>query len=98
MDELVVANVDANVREGFAQGIEVHQIARLQVFLFYGFSQFADFCRGARQLSAVGFAEDITNQSAAIKAVFGRAAAAAVVNANERHRFDREPGGAISEA
>src|SRR5258707_4488459 len=85
MDEVAVADIDADMAEGAAHGVEEHQITGLEFVL-------VDFLRGlcllvsaARQDLAQGFGVDGADEAAAVEAGLGTVAAAAVGNADEAH-------------
>ena len=71
MNELIVAEVDADVRESAIECVEKNQIARLQVLLVDGLTSLAHFIGSAWEIGATGFPENITNQTAAIEALLG---------------------------
>jgi hypothetical protein len=83
MHEAVVAKIDADVRETAPQGIEEHEIARLQFVAMDRLADLADVARGARQYQAEALPEDMAHQAAAVEAGLGRLAAAPIMHADE---------------
>ncbi len=97
MDEAVVADVDADVRERPLQGVEEDEVAgrsssRLTVDqagrrrLLVG---------AARQHQAEAHLEDVAREAAAVEAGLGRRAAAPIADADEVHGRDGEVGRAV---
>lgn len=68
MDEPPVTDVDADMRKSLFEGIEKHQITRLQLIYRNGFSQLADGTRAVRQGQVGGLAKYIAHETAAIEA------------------------------
>jgi len=98
MNELIVAEIDADVRESPIERVEKNQIARLQVLLVDGLTSLAHFIGSAWEIGATGFPKNITNQTAAIEALLWRIAAVAVAYADQRECFDRNMSGTVREA
>ena len=90
MHEAVVAEVDADVREGAAHGVEENEVARLEFVLGDGFADLALFLGGARQGLAEGVLEDELDEAAAIEAAVRIGAAATVLDADELETFEDE--------
>ncbi|ODV42085.1 hypothetical protein AWV79_30130 [Cupriavidus sp. UYMMa02A] len=87
MHELVVTDIDADVREGLAHGVEEHQIARAQIIGSHGRADLADFNGTARQHEAEGVIEHVADKAAAVQAGFGAVAAEAVTHADQAKRI-----------
>ncbi|MNT46072.1 hypothetical protein D3C72_1826930 [compost metagenome] len=87
MHELVVADIDADMREGLAHGVEEHQVARTQVACRHVGADTADFDRAARQHEAEGVMEHVADEAAAVQAGFGAVAAEAVTHADQAQRI-----------
>ena len=86
MDELVVAEIDADVREREAPGVEEHEVARLQFGQLDYLADVAHVLRGARQRDARHLLEHVADEPAAIESGFRRVAAPFVTNADEAER------------
>ena len=86
VDELIVAEVDADVRERPAHRVEEHEVARLQLGFVHGLAGAADIARGARQVDAQTLAEQVTHEAGAIEAGLGVGAAAAIADADKTER------------
>src|SRR6202012_2457406 len=67
MHELVVADIDADMRERAAHGVEEHQIARLEVADATLFTDAAHFLGAARQRHTERVLEDVADKAAAIE-------------------------------
>ena len=70
MNELIVAEINPDMGERPIQRIEKNQITRLQILFVDGLAAAAHFIGSAWQVGAAGFPENITNQAAAIQALF----------------------------
>ena len=86
VDELVVAQVDADVRERAAHRVEEYEVARLQLGFFHRLAGAADIARGARQVEAQALAKQVAHEAGAVEAGFGVVAAAAIADADEIER------------
>ena len=95
MDELVVADVDADVGEGALHGVEEHQVARLQLAAadLQQAGGVGLLVRPARQHHADTQLEDVPGEAAAIEAALGTGATTAVGHAEEVHRRHHQFGG-----
>ncbi len=83
VDELVVAEIDADMRELEASSIEEHEIARLQ-FMDRDLGTHLSLIAGAsRQGDASGLLEDVADEATAIEATFGILAAELVANPDQ---------------
>jgi hypothetical protein len=102
MDEEVVAEVDADMGEGAAHGVEEHQVAGLQFVLVDDLAGLADLARTARQVEAEAFLENVADEAGAVEAGFGAAAAALVADSDEVERLLERvlyvSGGAVDES
>ena len=97
MDEQVVAQIDADVREGAAHGVEEDQITRLQLVLGHRFAGLAHFARRAWQVEAEPFAKDMADETRTVEAALGSAATTAIADADQvegaiESLFDRVAG------
>jgi hypothetical protein len=82
MYESLVAEVDANVGVGAAQGIEEDQISRLEFVPIYFAAQPTNI-RGAARQQCAELVEDVTHETAAIEAGGRRISAVAIFDADE---------------
>ena len=88
MHELVVADIDADVRERAAHRIEEHQIARLQVAHANLLAHPAHFLGAARQRHTERVLEHVAHEAAAIEPRIRRVAAPTVAHADHVQRAD----------
>ena len=103
MDELVVAEIDADVGEREPPGVEEHEIARLQIGDGDVRAEAAHVLRSARERHSRHLLEDITDESAAIEARLRSIAAPLVPDADQIEggggkilgRFERVHGRAL---
>ena len=86
MDELIGAEIDADMRKREASGVEEDEVARLQLGQLDLLAEMTHVLRGARKRHTGHLLEHITDEPAAIEARFGRAAAPLVANADEAER------------
>jgi hypothetical protein len=98
VNELVVAEVDADVRERKPAGIEEHEVAGLQVVERDLVADPAHLLGRPRQRDAGHLLEHVADEPAAIEAGFGGVAAVLVVHPDQPEREDGEvlrgiPGG-----
>ena len=75
MYKLVVADINADVRERVAHGVEEHQVARTQFSRLDAGANAAHFNSAARQQKTERVVEDIADEAAAVEARFRRIAA-----------------------
>ncbi len=90
VDEAVVAEIDADVREGEAAGVEEHEVARLQVARRHLLADLAHVSRRPRQGHAGHLLEHIADEPAAIESGLGRVAAPLVADADQVERGSGE--------
>ena len=96
MDEFAVADIDADVAEGTAHGVEEHQIAGLQ-FVFVNFLSGRSLLRRlAWQQQSGSLLVDGAHKAAAIKTDVGLGAAAFVGHTQKRHRVHHQFGSAVT--
>ena len=95
MDELIVADVDADMREGAAQGIEEDEIAGLQFSGTDGAADAADLFAAAGQHCSECFVKHETYETAAVEPRVGCVAAEAVLHAEKRKRPEHDLGAHI---
>src|SRR5512147_1592253 len=99
MDELAVADVDADVREGPAQRVEEDQVARREFVALDGdeAGRVRLLVDAAGQHEAEAGFEDVAREAAAVEALVA-GAAAAVGHAEEVHRRDDHVAGLVLHA
>jgi hypothetical protein len=85
MDELALAQIDADMAVGATQGVEEHQIAGPQIGFVDGGGGGGLLGRGAWQHQAHGLLVHAAHETAAVEAGFGRGAAAAIGHAQRAH-------------
>ena len=83
VDELMVAQIDADVRERTAHGVEKHQVARFEFVLGYRGAGLADFARTVRQDQAQALAVNVSDESRTVEAGLGFVAATMVADADQ---------------
>jgi hypothetical protein len=67
VDEAVIAEIDANVREVEAAGIEEHEIAGPQLVEADAIADAREIARGARQRDAGHLLEHVLDETAAVE-------------------------------
>lgn len=87
MDEMIVAEIDANVREGAAHRVEKHEVARFQLVARNFIADLALFSGRTRQKLAKRVSEYDLDKAAAIEAAVRVRAAEAIVDADEFQTF-----------
>ena len=97
MDELAFADIDADVAEGAAHGVEEHQVAGLEFAAIDLLGGGGLFFGAARKQVADGLVVHRAHEAAAVEAGFDRVAAAAVGDAQEADGGDDQIGGAIDD-
>jgi hypothetical protein len=96
VDELVVADVDAHVAEGAPQGVEEHQVARLQLALVDLLGGRRLLVRAAGQHEANSLFVDRLDEAAAVEAAaVDGTAASPIGHAQESHRGDHQLRGPV---
>ena len=86
--EAVVAEIDADVREGAAHRVEEDEVARLEFLLVDHVADFALLLGRARQKHAERVLENELNEPAAIESTVGIGAAAAVLDTGQFQTFE----------
>ena len=94
MEEVVVAEVDTNVRESSAHGVEEYEIAGLQLTLVDNIAYLALFPGCAWQKQAERIFVDQLNEAAAIESTFSTGATTAVVDTNQLQALEDQVLGA----
>jgi hypothetical protein len=97
VDELVVADVDPDVRERAPQRVEEHQVAGLQFGRRDRRADAADLLAPARQRQAECVAVDQAHQAAAVESGLGRVAAETVADAEERQGAEDDLGAGVAD-
>ena len=92
MDELAVADIDANVAKGSAHGVEKNQVTRDQIFLINILSCGCLLFSAARQYQTNGLFVNGFDETAAVKTRFRCVAAALVRDSQKPDRVDHELG------
>ena len=82
VNELVIAKIDPDMGKRAIEGVKENQIAWLQILFVDRLAAPAHFVGGAGQIGA-GFAENITNQPAAIQTLLGGIATIAIADADQ---------------
>ena len=83
MQETVVAEVDADVRESTAHGVEEYEIARFQFVAVNGVADFALLSGRSGEQLANGLLENQLNKTAAIEPAFRVGSTETIMNADE---------------
>jgi hypothetical protein len=86
VDKQMIAQIDTDVREGVAQGIEKHQVPRLKFILGHRRTGLADFAGNARQYQAHALTENVADKAGAIKTGLRPQAAATIAHADQLYR------------
>ena len=80
MDELIIAQIDTDMRNGVTHDTKKHEIARLQRCYLDAASKLADGLRAVGQRDPADLIENVTHETAAIETAFGAGSAPAVGN------------------
>ncbi len=81
MNELIVAKINANVRERTAHGIEKHKITWLEFVFGHNLPGIAHFPRAAWKHQSEPFTEDMADKTRAVETRLGGTATTTVANA-----------------
>ena len=85
MDEAVVADVEADVRDASARSAEKHHVTRLEFAATDRHTHFRLLCRCAGQVDLHGFAENVLHEAATVETAVDGCSAETVADAEQTH-------------
>jgi hypothetical protein len=97
VDEFAVADINADMAESAAHGVEKHQVAGLQVVFVDALGGGSLLFGAARQQEADALLVNGADKAAAVKTGFGGVAAALVGHAQETHGVDDQLGSLVAD-